>query len=80
MGFGDFFSKRTGAGGGARFGGRNNDAEFDSDSSRDLLTREELFELPARELRRKCKKLGLDTSKIFEKKALVNVLLDFESR
>ncbi len=39
-----------------------------------LLTREELFELPVRELRKKCRKLQLDTSGIVEKAGLVELL------
>ncbi len=46
-------------------------------SSTELLTREELFELPARALRKKCKKLGLDTANIAEKKDLVLLIHEY---
>lgn len=43
----------------------------------ELLTREELFELPARDLRKKCRFLGLDASRIVEKEGLVLLIHDF---
>ena len=42
-----------------------------------LLTREELFELPARELRKKCQMLGLDASRVVEKEDLVLLIHEF---
>ena len=41
------------------------------------LTREELFELPARKLRKKCKKLGLETSNVAEKEDLVLLIHEY---
>lgn len=40
----------------------------------EVLTREELFDLPARDLRKKCKALRINTSNVFEKKDLVSLL------
>ena len=45
----------------------------DSESD-EALTKEELFELPAKLLRRKCRRLGLDSSKAVEKKELVSLI------
>jgi len=45
-----------------------------------MLTREELFELPARELRNKCRILGLDASKVAEKEGLVLLIHEFYRR
>lgn len=41
------------------------------------LTREELFELPARDLRKKCNRLGLNTQDVSEKEDLVDMLHSF---
>ena len=46
----------------------------------ELLTREELFELPARDLRNKCRILGLDASRVVEKEGLVLLIHDFYRR
>ena len=53
--------------------------QFDNDSndvtySDEILTREELFDLPARELRKKCKSFHINTSDVFEKLDLVSLL------
>ena len=45
----------------------------DSESD-EALTREELFELPAKQLRLQCRRLGLDSSHAVEKEELVHVL------
>lgn len=46
----------------------------------ELLTREELYELPARELRKKCRLLGLDASRVVEKEGLVLLIHEFYRR
>ena len=46
----------------------------------ELLTREELFELPARELRKKCHAFGLDPSQVVEKEDLVLMIHGFYRR
>ena len=56
--------------------------QFDNDSndvtySDEILTREELFDLPARELRKKCKSFHINTSDVFEKLDLVSLLYDY---
>ena len=50
---------------------------YHQNEEEELLTREELFELPAKKLRKKCKKLGLDTSNITEKEVLVLMIHEY---
>ncbi len=54
--------------------------EHGGEESSEFLTREELFDIPARELRSKCRALGLDTSQIIEKEGLVMVLYEYYRR
>lgn len=42
-----------------------------------FLTREELLEFPAREIRKRCRKAHLDTRKIVEKSGLVDLLYEY---
>ena len=42
-----------------------------------FLTKEELNDLSAKELRNRCQQAGIDTSTIFEKKALIKLLLNY---
>lgn len=87
MGFVDLFTKRsvgTGKHRGHRqelpnrtsvekgYGLHSSDDVFDND----FLTREELMELPAKELRGRCYRIGLDCSHALEKKELVHILHD----
>ena len=48
-----------------------------SDAYYQALTREELFELPARHLRKMCNRVGLNTQDVSEKEDLVAILHDF---
>ena len=54
-----------------------NDEEYDTN---EVLTKEELFELPARQLRKKCKAARIDTRNVFEKADLVSLLHDYYRR
>eukprot|EP00814_Leptocylindrus_danicus_P018615 CAMPEP_0116026856 /NCGR_PEP_ID=MMETSP0321-20121206/14189_1 /TAXON_ID=163516 /ORGANISM="Leptocylindrus danicus var. danicus, Strain B650" /LENGTH=1348 /DNA_ID=CAMNT_0003499913 /DNA_START=1792 /DNA_END=5838 /DNA_ORIENTATION=- len=48
-----------------------------SSASSEFLTREELFELPAKELRARCQRVGLGTKHAIRKKDLVSLLYDY---
>ena len=52
----------------------------ESSSSCELLTREELFELPAKKLRKLCRRHGLNAKKAVEKDDLVDILHSFYRR
>ena len=51
--------------------------EQEEDDEADFLTKEELYELPAKVLRSKCHNAGLDTRNAIRKKDLVNLLFSF---
>ena len=48
--------------------------------SLELLTREELIELPAKKLRKRCRHAGIDTSRVVEKSDLVELLYEYYQR